>query len=147
MSETEAAPASNFVEEEWTYMGPSSTTTGAFVWRDGDGHRMVYKKFRARVFGGLHTIRVERVDSHTYVSGEPVYTGRQSEDAGQIQITALDVERRLRTKRLEANTSRTQTIDEAIAPLLELAGGIRSMSDRRALLDYITARVYTAKEN
>jgi hypothetical protein len=135
-----------FEVEEWVYLGPHSTMAASYRWRDPNGQVLTYGKLRGRVFGAIYQIRVQRgPEDNVRVLRETTWAGRMAEDAATIEARALEVEARLKVKRLEANTSRTATIDEAIAPLLELAGSIKSMSDRRALLDYITARVYQAK--
>lgn len=145
MSENEQETEPEFVTEEWTYLGPHPT--GGFMWRDASGAMLTYSKVRARVFGAVYNVKVQRGPGDSVrVHREVMWAGRMAEDAATIEARALDTEARQKVKRLEASTSRTSTLDEAIAPLLELAAGMRNMSDRRALLDYVTSRVYAAKK-
>jgi hypothetical protein len=145
MSEAEPDEPS-FLAEEWTYLGPHPTMAASFRWRDAGGSILTYGKLRGRVFGAVYEVQVQRgPEDSIRVLRDTKWAGRMAEDSATIEVQALEIEARLKVKRLEANTSRTATIDEAIAPLLELAGAIKAMSDRRALLDYITARVYQAK--
>lgn len=142
-NEKDANP--EFSDEEWVFLGPSPAEAGVYRWRDGNGELLAYDKFKARVFGGIYTVKVLRTPPDgVRVRLTNTFTGRRAEDCAIIEVQALRVEDSWRIKRLEANAKRTANIDEAIAPLLELAASLPIMSDRGALLHYVTGKVYAA---
>jgi hypothetical protein len=148
MSEQEQEPEDDgFAPEEWVYLGQCRLQGGGtgHEWRTPDGKPVVYAKLKARVLGGVYQLNVRRTDERVTVQpGTLSYSGHQVEDAAAIQLIGMEAERKIKVKRLEANTSRTAQLDEALAPLLELARGLKTYSDRRALLDYVASKVANA---
>jgi hypothetical protein len=133
--------------EQWVYMGVHPTAAGTHLWRTPNNEQLAYKKLTSRAIGGVHTLRVERKDDHIYVLGGdvPRWSGEFAEDSAAIQLQAASREDALRIKRLMNNTSRMQTIDDALAPLLEIASSLPIHTDRDTLVQYVTRRIYAAQ--
>jgi hypothetical protein len=129
--------------EEWVYLGPSATLFGSHRWRDAAGAAMSFKR-KARVFGGIHVVKAERTADSVTLYGEPEFTGRLADDAALLQTVAMHAEASVKRERLARSTSRTGAIDSALEPLLDIARGYKTFGDRKALLDYVTARIYGA---
>jgi hypothetical protein len=140
------AEAPQIPTEDWVYLGESFDLAGAHAWRDDSGRRLLFKAAKARVPGGIYTVRVKRdADGGVTLYGRDfTYTGRQAEDAAAIQVQAQATEVRIKAKRLAANTSRTGAIDEAVTDLLRMAAGLKTYGDRRALADYVVAKIHAA---
>jgi hypothetical protein len=132
-----------YTPEQWVYLGVHPDKSTSYMWRTPTEETLVYahKDMRSRALGGVHVIAVRRVDEHIYVSGGPSWTGEWAEDSAQIQLTSERREANLRAKKLLANTSRLATIDEALAPLLEVASRTMPL-DRDTLVTYVTRRLY-----
>lgn len=107
--------------KEWVYLGPHWRDNGRWAWRDPEGETLGFKKVRARLFGGIYTVRVHRTEDVITVYGTPTWTGRHTEDAAEIQARATKRETHLQEQRLERSTSRTATIDAALTDLVDLA--------------------------
>jgi hypothetical protein len=107
-----------YTPEQWVYLGVHPDKSTSYMWRTPTEETLVYahKDMRSRALGGVHVIAVRRVDEHIYVAN-------------------------LRAKKLLANTSRLATIDEALAPLLEVASRTMPL-DRDTLVTYVTRRLY-----
>jgi hypothetical protein len=136
-----------YQEERWVYLGvrQGRGSTTYYAWRDEAGDELGYDKVKARVFGGIHTVQVSRIDERVTVRSDTVrFTGDRADDAAAIEINALQRERELALIRLERNAKRTKTIDDALTSVLEIAQGLKTYSDRRALLDYISSKVHSA---
>lgn len=129
--------------EERTYLGPDPGSAGEHLWLDPDAEIITYPP-GARVPGGLYTIDVHRCGQWAAWYSRPAYTGTFASDGDQIQVRALHTETLQKAARLEANTSQSESIDRAIAPLMYLAASMPEPADRRALLEYITQRLYSA---
>jgi hypothetical protein len=142
---TDESTAEKWTEENWVYLGESPNIAGAHRWRDEAGNPMSFKGAKARVPGGIYTVKCERHDGTITLYGTQfTYTGARAEDAGSIQLQAMAVESKLKAERLNRNTSRTGAIDETLSGLLDIAKGLKTYSDRRALADYVLAKIYDA---
>lgn len=148
MSDDAEAPAAEveddgFREEEWVYLGPMK---GGFRWRDDvRGETYAFGKVKGRVFGGIYRIQALRADGDALSAlPDAAWTGRRAEDAAQVEVRARAAETALALKRREASASRTQLLDDAVAPLVAIASGLMSSTDRAALIQYVTAKVYGA---
>jgi hypothetical protein len=136
-----------FHTERWVYLGPrqGSGTKTYYSWREESGDELGYDKVKARVFGGLYTLLVRRFEDRIIVRADSVqFTGQRAEDAAAIEVHALEAERQVAVTRLERNAKRTQTLDDALTDVIEIAKGLKAYSDRRALLDYISSKVHSA---
>lgn len=130
-------------QEEWVYLG-QERNEGIYLWRDPEGVTLRYKRLKARVFGGIYRIAVTRREEKILVNPDVSFTGKMADDAAAIQAKALASEVQLKTIRLERNTSRTQDLDEALEPLLDIVRKLKNYGDRAAILEYITRKVYAS---
>lgn len=133
------------VEEEWTYIGVSPT--GGQLWRDPYGETLNYAKLKGRIYGGIYLAQVARGPEPDRVSVliDPPWSGRRAEDAAAIEVTARRREVEAAAQRMHRNASRTATLDVMIAPIVDLAAGMIKTTDRTALIEYISAKVYGAQ--
>ncbi len=132
----------DFKPERWVFLGQSPSKPNSFRWRDEAGQVLHFGKVKGRIPGGIYTVQVHRCGAEDMSAmQDPSWTGERAEDAAAIQLTAKRVEDAHRRKAMEKNTSRMADIDEALAPLLELAAPLLT-ADRETLLAYVTRKVW-----
>ncbi len=139
--EQEAQPA----PERWVYLGQYQHGTKiGHAWRDAAGETRRFQKVKGRIHGAYYQVQVVRAADSISVYGEAVYLGDWAPDRAQIQLEAEERLRRIKVGQLERSTTRSAALDEALEPLLEIATRLLP-DERRALVDYVTAKVYGAK--
>ena len=94
--------------------------------------------------GSHYTVQVSRHDGTLTLHGTPGYAGTR---AGQDTRRALWTEHtvaqtRIETLRAERNAARQSALDEAVAPLLELAAPLRTGAQRDALAAYVLRKLH-----
>lgn len=124
------------------YVGPGNKPS-TYVWRKPDGSLGVWGKLKARVAGMVYAIEAADGGDRVYPATMR-WTGEYAEDAAQLQVAATAKEQAQALARLERNQSRTQAVDDTLGELLALAGKLTSVRDKRALADYVTARILRA---
>lgn len=139
-----ASDEPEFVTERWVYLGPHGGSA-SHVWRDPSEQKLVYDKLKARIFGGIYSVQVRRQDDSVRVLRDVTWTGERAEDAAAIEVQARKTEVMNARIRLEKNSSRHATIDEAIEPLIEIAANLISTTDRAALAEYVTSKIHAAR--
>jgi hypothetical protein len=144
MTGTEPGPA----EETWTYAGVRVSRDGKrrHAWLDPSGEELTSSRTGGSMAVGSHyTVTVTRSDK-VIIHGTPVYAGSA---AGQATRRALWAEHtaaqtRLELIRAERNAARRNALDEALAPLVELAAGLRTSAERDAFAVYVLRQLQNA---
>ncbi len=126
------------VTETWTYGGIRADKDGRrwHAWLDPAGEEHWFGRTGGRMAVGSHyTAQVTRRDGGGItLHGTPEHAGTQ---AGQEVRAALWTahtlaQTRIESLRAERDAARRSALDEALAPLLELAGPLRTSAERDA---------------
>lgn len=132
--------------ERWTYLGQQ--VEGGHVWRAASDptRELVYSKFKGAVVGGLYDVRVDRAGDRVQVfTATSTYVGVDNgDDMPDLLLRARRWERTRKRRALEKRDARTSEIDRALAPLLTLAANVHGYGNRQALVDYVTAKIFSA---
>lgn len=133
-----------WTDEVWTYHGRRAHQGKRLsAWLDAHGRQRLYVKLPALGIGGKYTIAVRRDGDRVYVHGEPRYTGQRADETTRRHLEALDViaAAELATAARDRNDARRKALDDAIAPLAELAGKLAFGHERDALLAHVIRRI------
>jgi hypothetical protein len=137
-------------EETWTYAGVRVSSDGKreHAWLDASGEERFFRRTGASMAVSSHyTVQVTRRDDGTItIHGTPVYAGPAADEATRRGLWAehTAAQTRLELIRAERNAARRNALDEALAPLLEVAAGLRTSAERDALAVYILRRIQHA---
>ncbi len=129
------------VEERWTYGGRRfSAGTGKIfhVWRDAAGQERNYGKASASVPGGVYTVRVSKEGGHTYLHGEPAWTGEVTEDTVAAKATDERAWRELDAHRRHKRAGQLTELDRVVE---DLAEHVRAYADIEPILDAVRHRL------
>jgi hypothetical protein len=144
---TGAAPES--AAETWTYggvrVGKDSKRLHARL--DPGGEKLLFSRTGARMaVGSRYTVRVSRHDATITLHGTPAYAGSAADEATRRTLWAEHsvAQARLEMIRAERNAARRSALDEARAPLLEVAAPLRTGAERDALAAYVLRKLPTA---
>ena len=138
------------VTETWIYGGIRADKDGKkwHAWVDADGEEHWFAKTGSRMaVGSRYTAQViRRDDGSISLRGTPAYAGSQ---AAQTTRAALWTEHtlaqtRIELLRAERDAARRSALDEAIAPLLELAAPLRTGAQRDALAAYVIRKLHNS---
>jgi hypothetical protein len=135
--------------EVWTYGGVRVGQGGKrlHAWLDTSGEELVFSRTGARMaVGSQYTVSVSRHDETITLHGTPVYAGSAAGEATRRAAWAEHTvaQTRLEMIRAERNDARRSALDEALAPLLELAAPLRTSAERDALAAYILRKLHNA---
>jgi hypothetical protein len=149
MNEPEPERAPEPVAETWTYGGIRAGKDGKrrYAWLDPGGDELLFASTGGRpAIGSLYTARVTRTDSGITLHGTPEYTGSQASPETRQALWAKHTlaQTRLETLRAERDAARRNALDEALAPLLELAAPLRTGAQRDALAAYVIRKLHEA---
>ena len=144
---TRAAPEP--ATEVWTYGGVRVGKGGKRVhaWLDTSGEELLFSRAGARMaVGSQYTVSVSRHDEAITLHGTPAYAGSAADEATRRAVWAghTVAQTRLEMIRAERNDARRSALDEALAPLLELAGPLRTSAERDALAAYVLRKLCNA---
>ena len=144
---TRAAPEP--AAEVWTYGGVRVGQGGKRVhaWLDASGEELLFSRTGARMaVGTQYTVSVSRHDGTITLHGTPAYAGSAADEATRRAAWAEHTvaQTRLEMIRAERNDARRSALDEALAPLLELAAPLRTSAERDALAAYIIRKLHNA---
>jgi hypothetical protein len=147
----EPAPgaASEPVTETWTYGGIRADKDGKrwHAWVDPAGEEHWFARTGGRMaVGSRYTARVTRRDDGISLHGTPEYAGSQAdrETRATIWTEHTLAQTRIEALRAERDAARRNALDEAIAPLLELAAPLRTGAQRDALAAYVIRTLHNA---
>src|SRR5438309_4257700 len=99
---------------------------------------MYYKPQAGRlVIGGAYTVRITEDDTHTVKHGDAQYQGYRADAATSERVAQWEAEDHLAriqaaTERLERRHAMESALDEALAPVLDIARKLRTRADRDA---------------
>lgn len=150
---TEPAPGSAAPEpvtETWTYGGIRADKGGKkwHAWVDQAGEEHWFAKAGGRMaVGSRYTAQVTRPDGRAItLHGTPEYAGSQAgrQTRAALQTAHTLAQTRIEALRAERDAARRNALDEAIAPLLELAAPLRTGAQRDALAAYVIRKLHSA---
>jgi len=137
------------IEERWVFGGSRIGTGGkrihAWVPEGTAVEDAVFfspSKGMSPAVGSIYAVQVRRVGKRVTRFGDPVYLKRSDDEAlrGELELAHRLAEVELSRRKQEANDKRATALDEAMAPLLELARTV-SPFDRDAFLVMVIRRV------
>ena len=133
-------------EELWTYGGVRVSSRGqrVYAWIDQVGEELWFPKTGTRAaVGSQYKVTVKRADGVTSIIGTPQYAGRACDDDLRRQLWAQHsaAATRLELIRAERSDARRNALDEAVAPLLEIARTLRTTAERDALAVYVIRKI------
>ena len=129
--------------------GPGRTASGGTPGPAPGGEELLFASAGGRpAIGSLYTARVTRSDDGITLHGTPGYTGSQAGQAARQALRAAHAlaQTRLETLPAERDAARRSALDEALAPLLELAAPLRTRAQRDALAAYVLRRLHEARD-
>jgi hypothetical protein len=135
--------------EVWTYGGVRVGNNGKrlHAWLDPGGEELLFSRTGARMAVGSHyTVQVSRRDGTITLHGTPTYADSAGDEAARRALWAEHTvaQTRLEMIRAERNAARRSALDEALAPLLEVAAPLRTSAERDALAAYVLRKLHTA---
>ena len=133
-------------EEVWTYGGVRVSGRGQRVhaWIDQAGEELWFPKTGTHAaVGSQYKVTVKPADGVTSIIGIPKYAGRAVADQLRRQLWAQHsaATTRLELIRAERNDAKRNALDEAIAPLLQIARTLRTTAERDALAVYVIRKI------
>ena len=149
---TEPAPgaAPEPAAETWTYGGIRADKDGKkwHAWVDPAGEEHWFARTGSRMaVGSRYTAQVTRRDGGAIsLHGTPEYAGSQADGETRAALWTAHTlaQTRIETLRAERDAARRNALDEAIAPLLELAAPLRTGAQRDALAAYVLRNLHNA---
>lgn len=144
----ESAPGPEPAPELWTYGGVRAGKDGkrVYAWIDPGGDELWFGRVRAAAIGSQYMVSVTRRENTVTVHGTPEYVGPDSDPGTRRALWAADAaaQARLAALRAERSDARRNALDEAIAPLLDIARPLRTGADRDALAAYVIRKLHQA---
>jgi hypothetical protein len=150
---TEPAPgaAPEPAAETWTYGGIRADKDGKkwHAWVDpaGEEHWFGRTGSSRMAVGSRYIAQVTRGDGGAItLHGTPAYTGSQADGETRQALWREHTlaQTRIETLRAERDAARRNALDEAIAPLLDLAAPLRTGAQRDALAAYVLRKLHNA---
>jgi hypothetical protein len=140
-------PGPEPAEETWTYGGLRASRDGKrrHAWLDPGGEELLFAAAKGSpAIGSRYTARVTRAADGVTLHGTPAYAGTRADDGTRRALWAADALARtqLETLRAERDDARRNALDEAIAPLLDLAAPLRTGAQRDALAAYVIRKIH-----
>lgn len=95
--------------------------------------------------GSHYTVQVSRHDGTLTLHGTPEYAGSAADEATRRALWAEHTlaQTQVEASRAERDAARRNALDEALAPLLEVAAGLRTGAQRDALAAYVIRKSTT----
>jgi hypothetical protein len=131
-------------DEVWTYAGRREANGKRYyLWQDADGVQRYYAKLPGGTVGGRYTVTVTREAKHVVVSGEARYTGQQADEGTRREMEALDIAAAamLAAQARDRNDARRKALEDAVAPLADIAAKLKFGHERDAFLAYVIRRI------
>jgi hypothetical protein len=151
MNEPAPGAAPEPTAETWTYGGVRADKDGKkwHAWVDpaGEEHWFARTGGSRMAVGSRYTAQVTRRDGGAItLHGTPEYAGSQvgQETRAALWTAHTLAQTRIETLRAERDAARRNALDEALAPLLELAAPLRTSAQRDALAAYVIRKLHTA---
>jgi hypothetical protein len=132
------------VEEIWTYAGRREIDGKRYyAWQDGHGKQRYYAKVPASTVGGKYALMVTREGERVFVAPDLRYTGERVDEQTRREMEALDIAAAtlLAAQARDRSDARRKALEDAIAPLAEIAAKLRFGHERDAFLAYVIRRL------
>ena len=156
---TETAPDGepSRTSERWIYGGLrilKAGTVHAWIPEPPAGQRLpdeLWYRFKTSghwTVGGIYAATVARTEQHVELYGSPGPWMQRFDDRDAVaRLEVLDRTARDQIARtaLERRAAKDPALATAIRPLLEVAAGLRTNTQVRALLAYVTEQIYAAR--
>jgi hypothetical protein len=136
------------VTETWTYGGIRADKDGKkwHAWADPAGEEHWFARTGSRMaVGSRYTAQVtRRDDGGISLHGTPGYAGSQADGETRAALWTAHTlaQTQIEALRAERDAARRNALDEAIAPLLELAAPLRTGAQRDALAAYVIRKLH-----
>ena len=137
--------------ETWTYGGVRADKDGKkwHAWVDpaGEEHWFARTGGGRMAVGSRYTAQVTRRDDGAItLHGTPEYAGSQADGETRAALWTAHTlaQTRIESLRSERDAARRNALDEALAPLLELAAPLRTGAQRDALAAYVIRKLHNA---
>jgi hypothetical protein len=149
--ETRPAPEPGPAAETWAYGGIRAGGDGKkwHAWVDAAGDEHWFARTTGRPAVGSHyTAQVtRRDDGGITLHGTPQYAGSGAGPEARAALWTAHTlaQTQIEALRAERDAARRNALDEAIAPLLELAAPLRTGAQRDALAAYVIRKLHTAR--
>jgi hypothetical protein len=135
--------------ETWVYGGIRVDSDGkrCHAWIDPAGEDHWFSRTGAGMaVGSCYTVEVSRHDGTLRLHGVPEYAGSAANDATRRALWTEHTlaQTQLETIRAERDARRRNALDEAIAPLMQVASGLRTAAQRDALAAYVIRKLHNA---
>lgn len=141
-----------YAYERWTYIGRRLSPRGKpmLVWLDTDGEKHWFAltgRIKMPVVGGVYQLPVNRQPDggglrSRLSQAEFQEVHHDNVHIGRWQTADLTAATELARIRLEASARRRNALDEALAPVLDIATGLRSYADKETLARYAARRIH-----
>lgn len=135
--------------ETWTYGGIRASADGKrrYAWIDPAGEEHWFSRTGAQMAVGSHyTVQVSRHDGTITLHGTPGYAGSAADEATRRALWTEHTlaQTQIEVGRAERDAARRNALDQALAPLLEVAAGLRTGAQRDALAAYVIRKLHNA---
>jgi hypothetical protein len=135
--------------ETWIYGGIRAGQDGKrrHAWIDPAGQEHWFSRVGARMaVGSRYTVQVSRHDGTLTLHGTPEYAGSAADQATRRALWTEHTlaQTQIEASRAERDAARRNALDEALAPLLEVAAGLRTGAQRDALAAYVLRKLHNA---
>lgn len=148
MSTTDTTPELPGQIETWRYMGRREGQSGTVYgsWQVPDRPRALLFKGAGYVIGAWYDVRVTRSPEGVTMHGTPEYARTDHSDpCAEWEMADKQVQVKAHRRTLERNAKRRGAVDEALAPLLELAAVMSSSyAAQEALVGYVRHQLHQA---
>ena len=146
---TTAGPGPVPATETWIYGGVRVGKDGKrlHAWLDPDGEEHWFSRTGTRMaVGSRYIVQVSRHDGTLTLHGAPEYAGSAADEVTRRALWTEHTlaQTQLESIRAERDAARRNALDEALAPLLELAAGLRTSAQRDALAAYVIRKLHNA---
>ncbi|GAA1810986.1 hypothetical protein GCM10009682_35710 [Luedemannella flava] len=131
-------------EEIWTYAGRRERDGKRYyAWHDNTGQERWYAKVSAGTVGGRYALMVTRGGEHVTVYPQPRYTSERVDEVTRREMEAFDIAAAaaLAAHTRDRNDARRKALDDAVAPLAEIAAKLKFGHERDAFLAYVIRRL------
>jgi hypothetical protein len=146
-----AGPEPEPAAETWTYGGIRADKDGKkwHAWLDaaGEDHWFARTGGGSMAIGSRYSVRVtRRDDGGLTLHGIPEYAGTAADETSRRGLWAEHTvaQAQIETVRAERDAARRNALDEALAPLVDLARSLRTGAQRDALAAYIIRKLHNA---
>jgi hypothetical protein len=137
--------------ETWTYGGVRADKHGKkwHSWLDaaGEDHWFARTGGGTMAIGSRYTLRVtRRDDGGITLHGIPEYAGSEADQVTRQGLWAQHAvaQAQIEARRAERDAGRRNALDEALAPLVDLARSLRTGAQRDALTAHVIRKLHNA---